>query len=198
MDGLTLPPGALPLANQKWEAFATARARGLSFRLAYLEAGYNGGESNASKLAQKKLVADRIAFLKNAIAKVERDPNEAFEVARHNLQSKDITLPYYVTELRMQLSLCRAASDNKGAIECLYLIGAATGLVALRPPGRPAKALPKRTKEAQEDHDGAKQQRAPRAPADAPEGEVSEVLGLVDQLGGGLGDEPEEEGPARD
>lgn len=193
-----LPPGALPLSNQRQEAFAVARARGLTLRLAYLEAGYSGGEANASALSHKKHVAERIAYLKDDLARSERAPGEAFDAAYQNsFTGREVTLPYYMTELRDSLSRARLTGNAKMEVDCLYLMGAASGLIKLSPPGRPAK-MTRRGREAQQDHDGDKQQRASRALADAPEGEVSEVLGLVDQLGSGLGDEPEEEGPARD
>lgn len=194
-----LPPGAMPLANTKHEAFAVARARGLTLTLSYIEAGYTGGSSNASHLAQKEHVRQRIRYLKGEAATTERQPGEAWEEAHeHDFKLKDLNLAYYLAELRMQLAIARRDGNLREGTRLLYLIGAASGLIRFQALGRPAGPATKgkRGREAQEDHDGEQQQRAPSAPADASEAEVSEVLDLVDALGGGPGDEPQEEGPS--
>lgn len=196
-----LPPGALPLPNPKQEAFAVARARGLSLTLAYREAGYTGGQSNASHAAQKEHIKQRIEYLKGVVVKTARNPEEAWDAALKMEFPRELTLTYYLTDLKQQLALCRLKGDLSAGIRCLYLIGAASGLIKLQPPGRPpksgAQAGTKRGREAQEDHDGERQQRTPSAPADGPEDGLSEVFSFVDAMRSGPRDEFETEDPTQ-
>ncbi|MBV8662943.1 MAG: hypothetical protein JO107_07555 [Hyphomicrobiales bacterium] len=73
-----MPPAsaALPLQNARWEAFALARAAGLSQLSAYVRAGYGAWRTAASRLAAKPKVADRIAWLKAQAAEAVGSDSE--------------------------------------------------------------------------------------------------------------------------
>ena len=184
-------PGAIPLENLKQEAFAVARARGLSWRMAGLEAGYRGSASNFCRMGTKPHIKARIEYLKGEVATVERAPAEAWADAAAMKFPRDLTLTYYLTELRNQLAICRRDGDKAGAIRVLHLMGVAGGLIKLQRAPPPPKAGTKRGREAREDHDGEQQQRALSAPADESEEGLSEVLGFVDSMRSGPGDEPQ-------
>lgn len=64
-------PGSIPLVNARWEKFAHRLSWGVSQAKSYVIAGFPEGESNAtnaSKLAKKQPVADRVNWLKQKIA----------------------------------------------------------------------------------------------------------------------------------
>lgn len=64
-------PGSLPLKNAKWEKFAHRLSWGVSQAKSYILAGFNEAESNAtnaSRLAQKPQVSERVAWLRLQIA----------------------------------------------------------------------------------------------------------------------------------
>lgn len=64
-------PGSLPLKNAKWEKFAHRLSWGVSQAQAYVIAGFPKAESNAtnaSRLANKQAVVERVAWLRQKVA----------------------------------------------------------------------------------------------------------------------------------
>ena len=64
-------PGSIPLKNAKWEKFAHRLSWGVSQAKSYVIAGFPKAESNAtnaSRLAQKPAVSERVAWLRLQIA----------------------------------------------------------------------------------------------------------------------------------
>ena len=53
-----------PLPNFRYEAFAQARAKGARLEDAYEDAGFTPDRANASRLAARPEIADRIAELR--------------------------------------------------------------------------------------------------------------------------------------
>jgi hypothetical protein len=100
--------GARPLADSRREAFALARAAGLSRIGAYRRAGYAPFRQAASRLARKPEVAARIAWLQAQEAKATGSDTETAIVRLLEMaDGADLTTATGIREAREALAEAR-------------------------------------------------------------------------------------------
>jgi hypothetical protein len=112
------------LKNPRWEAYASARVRGLAACHAYAEAGFKPNTSNYQRLEAMQEVQDRIAELTQ-----ERETVHA-QATTQAIEKTGMDKAWVMEGLRKIIEVCIGAGPAAaaGATQALKLVGIENGM----------------------------------------------------------------------